>query len=288
MAKREYNGDPIDMTQQHISERDLDDEADEVEYATDPEQAGQESVTFWPSSAPPRETLNETQIAVIEAAADPTREFETAAELSRQEAPEFCHTYAANVLHRYYPESELTRVDSDNSRQPNPRQGQPLGIQDPKTVDKIRNRLVGGDSSSDVADEFGVSQDVVLAAAKGSYDGYEEMGTQTPPVEYTDGGWTFVEDVPAAEDEPTEDGGGDVEDESDAGGAAGESEDDDEEALNHGGQPAEEYTPDPASRPASRPVADADTDGPGVRYAAVTLTAVALWVVARRVISRIR
>lgn len=272
MAKRRYNGEPIDMTQQHISERDLDGEAEDVEYATDPEHAGQESVSFWPSSAPPRETLNETQIAVIEAAADPTREFETAAELSRQEAPEFCHTYASNVLYRYYPESELVERGKGNSRQGATSAGEVLGIKDPATVDKIRDRLVAGSSSGDLADEYGVTKDVVLSAAKESYDGYEKMATQTPPVEYTDGDWSFVEDAPAADD-----GSGD-----------GESEDDDRDALNHGGQPAEEYTPDPTSRPTPRKAANAAAGGSNVRYAAVTLTAVALWVVVRRLISRIR
>ncbi|QCC57348.1 hypothetical protein [Natrinema thermotolerans] len=40
---RTYSGDPIDGTVQHISERPaLEDEADDVVYATDPEDAGEE------------------------------------------------------------------------------------------------------------------------------------------------------------------------------------------------------------------------------------------------------
>ncbi|WP_395166334.1 hypothetical protein [Natrinema pallidum] len=41
---RSYDGDPIDCTGQHISERpSLEEEADDVVYATDPEDAGEES-----------------------------------------------------------------------------------------------------------------------------------------------------------------------------------------------------------------------------------------------------
>ena len=41
MARRDYEGDPLDGTAQYITERpELDEEADEVEYATDPEPEG--------------------------------------------------------------------------------------------------------------------------------------------------------------------------------------------------------------------------------------------------------
>ena len=42
MARRDYEGDPLDGTVQYITERpELEEEADEVEYATDPEPEGE-------------------------------------------------------------------------------------------------------------------------------------------------------------------------------------------------------------------------------------------------------
>jgi hypothetical protein len=44
MARRDYEGDPLDGTAQYITERPaLEDEADEVAYATDPEPEGEET-----------------------------------------------------------------------------------------------------------------------------------------------------------------------------------------------------------------------------------------------------
>ena len=42
MPEREYEGDPLDATEQYITERpELEEEAEEVAYATDPEPAGE-------------------------------------------------------------------------------------------------------------------------------------------------------------------------------------------------------------------------------------------------------
>jgi hypothetical protein len=44
VTRREFRGDPIDGTVQYITERPaLEDEADDVVYATDPEEDGQET-----------------------------------------------------------------------------------------------------------------------------------------------------------------------------------------------------------------------------------------------------
>jgi hypothetical protein len=44
MTKRDYEGDPLDGTVQYVTERPaLEDEADEVAYATDPEPQGTET-----------------------------------------------------------------------------------------------------------------------------------------------------------------------------------------------------------------------------------------------------
>ena len=280
MAKRQYTGDPIDMTQQHISERALDEEAEDVEYATESEMAGQESVDFWPSSATPREDLNETQVAIIEAAADPTTEYETTAELSRQVAPEFSQGYAYNVLWNHWPESELTDPGTDHS--------QKHSIKDPKVVDEMRHRLVDGESSGVLGEEFDVSKDVVLNASKELYDVYEKMPTQTEPVEYTGDGWSFVEEPPAAEDETTADGERGAEDDSDVDDACGEG--GDEETLNYRGQSVKTYetTPSPAPDP-DEPVASGDgSSGDGSNCVAAAVAAIVVWELARRVVGRLR
>lgn len=69
MSNVSYDGPPLDMTMQHISERPalrnrLDEEAEQVVYATDPEQSGEETTTI--INAP---GATETQQAILEIAA---------------------------------------------------------------------------------------------------------------------------------------------------------------------------------------------------------------------------
>lgn len=269
MAKRQYTGDPIDMTQQHISERDLDEEAEDVEYATESEPAGQESVDFWPSSATPREDLNETQIAVIEAYADPTREFETQRELSRKVVPGKSEGYANTVL-RDHLGKEPTGFNGTPT-QPNI----DAGIDDPAIVDKLREELVSGTAAIELARRFDVSDDVVRNAAKAKYEVYDSMDTKHPPVEYTDKEWQF-KDVKGEQAEETE-----------ADQMVGE---ESEKNVNRLGQPVEKYekVSDPNPDP-DEPVASGDApSGDGSNCVAAAAAAIVVWELARRVVGRLR
>lgn len=56
MSKRSYSGPAIDGTYQHISDRpELDEQAETVEYATDPEPEGEETVENLPDLSEERE-----------------------------------------------------------------------------------------------------------------------------------------------------------------------------------------------------------------------------------------
>lgn len=262
MAKRQYTGDPIDMTQQHISERDLDEEAEDVEYATDSEPAGQESVDFWPSSATPREELNSDQIAVIEAYADPTREFESQRDISRKVTPEKGESYANGVL-RYHLGKNRTRVNASPT-QPD----KEAAIDDPGLVDKLREGLVAGKTSPKLADRFDLTKDVVLNAAKANYEVYEAMDTELPPVEYTGArdGWEYKDDGPTMIEDDTREG--------------------DEER----GEQVKRCASNPTAAPHRDRTTTADEparDG-GSGCLALAALAIVMWELARRAVGRLR
>jgi len=99
MSDRSFEGEPVDLTYQHLSERS---NGQTVAGTTD-DDLGEETTDIWPSEAPPREELNETQIAVIEAAADPTREWDSLYELSRSATPDMSEHYASSVLSAHWP-----------------------------------------------------------------------------------------------------------------------------------------------------------------------------------------
>ncbi|QRV14201.1 hypothetical protein JMJ58_14795 [Haloterrigena salifodinae] len=61
-----YSGDPIDGTYQHISERpSLEDEADDVVYATDPEAVGEERAENVPTTTDREEEPAEPERPVV-------------------------------------------------------------------------------------------------------------------------------------------------------------------------------------------------------------------------------
>lgn len=268
MAKREYTGDPIDMTQQHISERDLDGEAERVEYATDSEPDGQERVDFWPSQATPREDLTSTQRRVIAAAADPVTEYESMSELGREVVPEMSQSYAAKVLNSHWPECELTGGPSKPTP-PNPDDGSvqgTLSVQDPDVVDEIRQRLIDGEGARKIGDSLGVSKDVVLNCAKEEYQGYEELDTETPPVAYNDDrGWEFKP--------------GD-------GGSCTKAEGNNPEAAKNG-TPASTIDRTPPRSATPTPVASGGgSDDPHCRHLAAVAVAILAWETARQFLRR--
>lgn len=272
MAKREYTGGPIDMTQQHISERDLDEEAEDVEYATERDLAGQESVDFWPGTATPRESLNETQIAVIEAAANPTTEYDSAAELGRQVVPEMSNNYAHKTLWTHWPQCDMvTRSDGKERGD----KGAKIAVKRPERVDEMRHRLVSGESTADIGEDFNITKDAVLHAVKEKYQGYVELDTETPPVEYTDKEWQFKD----VEDEQVEKTEADqmVDEES-------------EKNVNRFGQSVKKY--EKASHPNpdhDAPVASGgDSSDDGSDCVAAAAAAIVVWELARRVVGRLR
>ncbi|WP_164722122.1 hypothetical protein [Haloterrigena salifodinae] len=61
-----YDGDPLDATYQSITERpSLEDEADDVVYATDPEDVGEERAENVPTTTDPEEEPAEPERPVV-------------------------------------------------------------------------------------------------------------------------------------------------------------------------------------------------------------------------------
>jgi len=211
MSNRTYQGPPIDMTYNHLSERD----GQTVGGTTDDDK-GEIKTDTWPESAPPKDELKEDHIAVIEAAADPSREWNSMAELGAEVVPHRSRTYASDFLRRRWPEgrkhiasnsNDSTKDGKDTSSQGSKfvcdscgdtfvspaafgghrrhctsegGYGASLSIQD---VEKIRRCLLDGKPPSELSGEFGCSNETIRRAAKGEGKEYvDENKIELPPL----------------------------------------------------------------------------------------------------------
>jgi hypothetical protein len=120
---------------------------------------GEVSTDTWPDAAPPRDELSEDQIAVIEAVADPTNEWDSVQEVRRQTVPHRASNYAYRVLRHSYPEGyKRVRVDNRGSKKID------LSEQD---VRDIRHRLLNGETTRQVAEDYNIWKQIVSEAARG-------------------------------------------------------------------------------------------------------------------------
>lgn len=154
MSNRSYDGDPVDLTYTHLSERD----GQTVGGTTDDDK-GEIKTDNWPEAAPPRDELKEDYIAVIEAVADPTQEWESIQEVQRQVVPHRANNYAGEVLRKYCPEGHK-RVKTDDH-------GCERIDHSKQDVRDIRQRLINGESKRQIAEDYDCWQQIISNAAKG-------------------------------------------------------------------------------------------------------------------------
>lgn len=167
MSERSYDGPPIDATEQHISER------PEVEYATDPEPEGTMTTDLGlPDHVEPS---NESQRKVLEAAANPVRNWGSCDALSQDVVPEKSRGYAGTVLRRKWPE----KYESIKHRE-----GESGGGEKTEEVTEIRKRLLTGATAADLAEEFGVCRSTINKWARGTEQEQSSKDSPLPPVGY--------------------------------------------------------------------------------------------------------
>lgn len=187
------------MTYNHLSERD----GKTVSGTTDDDK-GEIKTDSWPESAPPKEELNEDQIAVVEAVADPTREWDSMAELGREVVPDKSYNYAACFLRKRWPEGR-TKVIQDSSSDTGEeytcgRCGKTFNQKTSLTahkgschshasrgksaeeIEKMRQGLLDGITTSELSGKFNISKKQVRRLAKGEYDYIPEDDIGLPPL----------------------------------------------------------------------------------------------------------
>jgi hypothetical protein len=138
---------------------------------------GEVTTDNWPEAAPPRDDLNEDQIAVIEAAADPAREWDSLAQLSREVVPHNIERYASKTLRRKWPagrEAALSGGRGDTTKNKEPMAA--------SWVQEIRQRLLDGETTSALADEHSCSESHIRDVAKGMRDNIPESDVNLPPL----------------------------------------------------------------------------------------------------------
>jgi len=198
MSNRTYQGPPIDMTYNHLSERN----GKTVGGTTDDDK-GEIKTDSWPESAPPKDELNEDQIAVVEAVADPTREWESMAELGRKVVPDKSYNYAACFLRKRWPEGRIKVIQDSSGTDEEYTCGRCGKTFNQKTsltahkgschsragrgksaeeIEKMRRALLDGITTSELSDKFNVSKKQVRRLAKGDYDYIPEDDIGLPPL----------------------------------------------------------------------------------------------------------
>ena len=173
MSDRDYDGPAVSGEPQWIQERPV--KGGETVGATTDDDLGDERTEAWPATATDRDELNADQIAVIEAAADPAREYDSLRELNSAVTPEHAADYAARVLRLHWPEGN--RSVGDHSR----KRASEIGRDD---IETIRTRLLEGADQAEIADEFGISKSGVGCYARGNSEWINEEALETPPVKY--------------------------------------------------------------------------------------------------------
>jgi len=199
MSNRTYQGPPIDLTYNHLSERN----GKTVGGTTDDDK-GEIKTDSWPESAPPKEELNEDQIAVVEAVADPTREWDCMAEICEEVVPDMSDSYVACFLNRSWPEGreKVLEDGSDTNEEHvckecgkkfenrtsltahkatcnNRRTGKDMPA---KEIERIRRGLLDGASTTELSEKFDISKKQVRRLAQGKYDYIPEDDISLPPL----------------------------------------------------------------------------------------------------------
>ena len=172
-GNRSFDGEPIDATEQYINERpSLEEQGADVEYATEPEPNGEESLEWWPDAidADP-EDLTEDQRAVIKAAV--IHEPESGAHCTRLAGVNRSKSYGANVLRRHWPEKWDEIRDEKRT------------AVTPVEVDKIRVRALEGESVTDIAEDLGRPRGTVRDWINGRNTKSIESECSVPPLEYS-------------------------------------------------------------------------------------------------------
>jgi hypothetical protein len=165
-----------------------------------PDDDGDESTSTWPSAATPRSELNEDQIRVIEAAANPATDYESCGGLSRDVVPHRSDGYANVVLTDHWPEKHdsLKKSVKDSSRtfeRPEPN--------DAELIAEVRRRLVAGESLREIGNEVGLGRQRISQYAKGVDVAVPERDIDHPPVKWThpENQWVIDDSAP---DTPTQ------------------------------------------------------------------------------------
>jgi len=155
MPDRTFEGEgAVDLTYTHLSETN-----GETVAGTSADDKGEVSTDTWPDAAPPRDELTDDEIAVIEAAADPTNEWNTVQELKRQVVPDRYRDYAGKVLREYYPEGHkrIKGIDEPSNK---------VNLSE-QEIKAFRRRLLNGETTHQVAEDHNIWKQIVSEAARG-------------------------------------------------------------------------------------------------------------------------
>lgn len=183
MNDRNYEGPPIDGTEQYISE------ADGVEYATDVEENGEMMTQNWPKNATPKDELKEDHIEIIKTAVNHLTTAKSLSEILRIADVDRQSGYASYVLREHWPKGH----EKIKSQRPDitVNGGSETACGDthqhqlnPDELAEVRMRRLKGESTSDIADDYGVSKSAALGWLNGNKSSSIEQECSVPPLRH--------------------------------------------------------------------------------------------------------
>ena len=163
MAKREYNGDPLDMS---WNSGPWENDGETISATTD-DDTGSMTTEDWPEGATPKEQLNEDQIAVIKTAAKHPN-VNSPKKLTELSGVDRSRTYAHSVIRNHW--EKRYWVNEETKEVLNP-------------VYKMRSMALNGKNTEEIASEFGTYKHKVQDALNGVGD-FKDVECEIPQLTY--------------------------------------------------------------------------------------------------------
>lgn len=179
MSKREYNGDPLDLS---WNSGPWANDGETISATTDGD-TGSMTTEDWPEGATPKDELNGDEIAVIKTAAK-TRDITTLVGVSHATDIDRSDAYANYVLTKHWPEGKqqiMERDTDDNTRtQAKPKSSEPI-----KMAEAFRKEALDGSTASEIAEMYDVGATTVKGLLRGDR---QNINSKIPELTHTTNG----------------------------------------------------------------------------------------------------
>ena len=179
MAKREYNGDPLDMS---WNSGPWENDGETISATTD-DDTGSMTTEDWPEGATPKEELNADEIEVIKTASK-NRDITTLVGVTHAADIDRSDGYANYVLEKHWPEGKQQIMESGSydstKEEPKPKSRKPIEM-----AEAFRKEALDGSKPREIAEKFDVGTTTVKELLSGQR---KNIDSKIPELTHTTNG----------------------------------------------------------------------------------------------------